>query len=239
MLLTATLSWSSQTRVVLDPGHGGADAGTFQAGIREADVVLKFADKLKQRLAADPRFFVAMTRETDVKLTLADRVQRAALQKADVFVSLHMNSSTDERAQGPEIYFQGHLTADDDALLLAAIENQKENSQLAQASPTSLSKSNDLALITEDLRLNAKIKRSFRLARIFARRWPLGQLKASRAIRQGPFFVINNGPAASVLIELGYLSHPHDRTLMSQAETQTKLADEFYKSLIEFHQHTR
>lgn len=222
-------------RVTIDPGHGGSDAGTINAGLREADLVLSVGRKLKDLLAQDQRFEPSLTRNEDVKVSLRERVRRSEMQKADLFVSLHANSSADPRARGMEIYLQNNLPADDDTLLLAAIENQKEilreNEQQAAAT---LSKKNDLAMILEDLHRGSKARSSLRLSRILSRNWPLEDHRSSRPVRQAPFYVISRSQAPSVLVELGFLTHEHDRTLLLRPEIQDKVADSIYHSILEF-----
>lgn len=221
-------------RVTIDPGHGGVDAGTVAGKLREADIVLAVAKKLKEKFEGDSRFSASLTRTDDVKVSLPERVKKAEIQKADIFVSLHANSSTDPRARGMEVYVQNHLPADEDTLMLAAIENQKEILKEKSMQNQSLSKKSDVAMILEDLQRNSKVRSSYRLSRILSRKWPLNDRRSSRPIRQAPFYVITKTPATSVLVELGFLTHPNDRDLLSQPDVQDRVADGIYQGLIDY-----
>lgn len=221
-------------RVTIDPGHGGIDAGTVHNGLRESDVVLSVAKKLKDKFDQDQRFQASLTRVEDVKVSLPERVRKAEVQKADIFVSLHANSSSDPRARGMEVYVQNHLPADEDTLLLAAIENQKEIMREQEQETQGLSKKNDIAMILEDLQRNSKVRSAFRLSRILARKWPLNDRRSSRPIRQAPFYVITKTPATSILLELGFLTHPKDRDLLNRAEVQEQVAASIYQGVLDF-----
>jgi N-acetylmuramoyl-L-alanine amidase len=110
-------------RIVIDPGHGGHDAGTVgQDGIAEKDVVLdvslRLGKLLRQRLGAD----VTFTRSTDVFVPLETRTAIANKAQADLFVSIHANSSPDPSARGVETYYL-NFTSSPDALDVAAREN--------------------------------------------------------------------------------------------------------------------
>lgn len=234
-------------KVMLDPGHGGYDSGAVVAGIREADLVLQVTRHLKDLLKDDPRFEILVTRDRDLKVSLNERVKKAEQAKVDLFLSLHVNSNSDHRVQGMEVYIQNHLPADDESLLLASLENQKEiihNQSLDTADSQSLSKKTDLAMIIEDLRQAGRLKSSHRLSSHLAEAWPSKNLavsgtsqapnKQKPAIRQAPFFVITKLGIPAALIELGFLTHPKERELLNQKQTQKEMADAIYKGLISY-----
>jgi len=110
--------------VVIDPGHGGWQFGAVgPGGLREKDLVLDIALKLGAQLRlAGMR--VVYTREKDVFLSLAERAEIANRAKADLFVSLHANSSPDPTARGSETYFVSLEASDDDAARVAITENE-------------------------------------------------------------------------------------------------------------------
>lgn len=233
-------------KVMLDPGHGGYDSGAVVAGIREADLVLQVTRQLKELLKDDPRFEILVTRDKDLKVSLNERVKKAEQAKVDLFLSLHVNSNSDHRVQGMEVYIQNHLPADDESLLLASLENQKEiihNQTLDTADSQSLSKKTDLAMIIEDLRQAGRLKSSHRLSSHLAEAWPSKSSAGSTPpalnkqkppIRQAPFFVITKLGIPAALIELGFLTHPKERELLNQKQTQKAMADAIYKGLISY-----
>ncbi|PWU21150.1 MAG: N-acetylmuramoyl-L-alanine amidase [Bdellovibrio sp.] len=258
-LFMATLSawreWAAAApmTVMIDPGHGGVDVGASQPGIKESDLVLHVALLLRDLLNKDENFSAQMTRAEDVRVSLPERVNRAEMAKADLFISLHANSSTDPRARGMEVYLLSHLPADEDALLIAAIENEKQSvggAAQVGASGTSadatgvypeesaphetLSKRDDVSSILSDLKRDGMSRSSLKLSRIVAHKWPLDDHRSSKPVRQAPFYVINKSRSPSILIELGFLSHQKDREALKQRATQEKVARAIYSSLAEF-----
>jgi len=90
--------------IVIDPGHGGKDPGAVSRGIKEKDIVLKIAKKLKKKLEK-AGFKVYLTRDRDVFVPLMKRAELANKVKCDLFISLHCNYSRGVRARGIETYF--------------------------------------------------------------------------------------------------------------------------------------
>lgn len=113
--------------IAIDPGHGGHDRGATHSKIKESDLVLTVASKVKKRLEKNPDIHVAMTRNEDRNVSLADRVKIAENNKVDVFVSLHANAAADQRAKGVEFFFQNNLPPDEETLYLASLENQSND----------------------------------------------------------------------------------------------------------------
>src|ERR1035437_6359211 len=109
--------------VMIDPGHGGRDHGAVKNGILEANITLKVGLKLFDLLKKDRRFHVQLTRSNDDSISLYRRAQMAKSKKADVFLSVHVNSSPDLHAKGAEFYFQNQLPPDQESMFLAHREN--------------------------------------------------------------------------------------------------------------------
>lgn len=237
-------------RVMIDPGHGGVDAGAVVKGHREADLVLQVSKLLKERLDQDARFHVTMTRAEDVRVSLGERVKKAGQTQADLFLSLHLNSNEDHRVKGMEVYIQNHLPPDDESLLLASIENQKELMHEVQGkalspSTESLSKKTDIAMILEDLHRSSRLRSSHRLSRHIASNWKEVQTDSrapsssansrhSQTIRQAPFYVITRLGIPAALLELGFLTHDQERKAMTSIEVQKQMADNIYLGLVSY-----
>ena len=124
ILFVSVIAQANPLYVVIDPGHGGSDAGAVYGDAKESDIALKVSLQLKKLLEKDRDFKVSLTREADFNLSLEERVQKAEKQKADIFLSLHANASNDQRAKGVEFYFQNNLPADEEAMYLANLENK-------------------------------------------------------------------------------------------------------------------
>ena len=223
-------------RVVLDPGHGGADEGTVhqRAGtkITEKDVTLLLARQAAKRLRAQG-FEVFLTRDGDQDLSLSARTAMANRLKADAFISIHMNAAATPGAKdafGIETYFL-NSTSDESSKRLAHFENSVlGGSQEPAKSPEGL----DVALILKDLRLDANLSESKRLA--CHRQHQLVQFTAespsevvatsprNRGIKQALFYVLLGADMPAVLVEAGFLSRDSDRNLVLSERGQQKMA---------------
>lgn len=229
-------------RIMIDPGHGGRDKGAVRGRLKESEIALEVSLRLAQFLRQDRRFQVAMTRTKDSTLTLQQRTDLAKSNKSDLFISIHINSSTDQRAIGQEFYFQNQLPADQEALFLANQENvgQDENKADKAETVTFNQKnrdlvSSDLRAILDDLHRNERIMSSSELCQTFHENWAYSHSEnGSRAIRQAPFFVVSNLEIPSVLVELGFLSHPLESRLLGQTDYQSELAKNLYEGLVKY-----
>src|SRR5689334_12628985 len=96
--------------VILDPGHGGDDEGAIVHGIKEKDIALVFAKKLKARLAKDKDLPVVLTRDSDRYVTLDERLVGSVDKSGSIFVSLHLNQVKGKRSAGAVVYSYGPET---------------------------------------------------------------------------------------------------------------------------------
>ncbi len=238
-------------KVVIDPGHGGSDTGASRGGLKESEIALKVGLQLSHLLSRDTRFEVAMTRTQDHRLTLSQRTVMADRVGADLFVSIHLNSSPDSRARGTEIYFQNQLPADEEAMFLVSRESDEgEGAPEALAGrdssaggTDSLSSRQDLKRILDDLKRNHRIERSSELSKTllqslqpFMAIMSAGTAGRSgtRAIRQAPFWVVSEIKIPAVLVELGFLTHPEEGPRLATADYQRDLAQGLYDGLVKF-----
>lgn len=227
-------------QVMVDPGHGGIDSGTSHLGIKEKDLVLKIADHLKNLLATHPQFIVRMTRDRDQHISLSERVKKAEDAQVDLFISLHANSNPSVRVQGTEFYFQNSLPPDEESLILAEQENQTESissppssplsgsKEESSSTPESPSKKNDIRAILEDLHRQHRVKSSLKITQLLTLDWP----KAT--IKQAPFYVVSKTSMPSVLVEVGFLSHPEEAKKLSSAKYQREMAQKIYNALVQY-----
>lgn len=98
--------------IVIDPGHGGQDTGASQESVHESHLALSISSQLRKKLEAEG-YRVLLTREKDEWVSLESRAAFANTARADLFISIHLNSSTDPRAHGKEFYFQNQLPVDE------------------------------------------------------------------------------------------------------------------------------
>jgi N-acetylmuramoyl-L-alanine amidase len=191
-------------KIVLDPGHGGVDPGAIgPTGLKEKNVVLEIAKKLRRKIRKELGWEVIMTREDNRFIPLDERTAIANKENGNLFLSIHANACTNKRVSGIESFVLG-TTTNKDALRLAAKENN--------ISPKKVS---DLQIILADLKLNdpTKVIPSSHLAecvqtalvdRLHKR---YGQVK-DLGVKQAPFIVLMGAEMASILIEVSFISNP-------------------------------
>ncbi len=195
-------------RIVIDPGHGGRDPGAkSRRGLREKDIVLKvsklLAQKLRKRLGCE----VILTRSRDVFIPLEQRTAIANMKRADLFISIHVNSSPNRRAGGIETYYL-NFASDKEAMRVAAMENA--------ASTRSISELQDLL---KNILLYSKVEESSRLAKyiqsdmvhILRRRYR--RIK-NRGVKTAPFVVLIGTRMPAVLVEIGFISNKYEEKLL-------------------------
>lgn len=212
-------------KIVIDAGHGGHDTGTIGPnGLLEKDLVLDVALRLgalvQQRLGAQ----VVFTRSDDTFIPLETRTKIAEDQKADLFISIHANSSPERKATGIETYYF-NLTSDKAGLELATRENASSNS--------SISDLNDL-LHRAVLQTKMEESREFAEA-VQTSLWPvalkMNSASRNRGVRQAPFVVLIGATMPSILTEIGFVSNPHDEKLMRRGDERQKIAEALYRGV--------
>jgi N-acetylmuramoyl-L-alanine amidase len=217
--------------VILDPGHGGIDPGAKSpGGVAEKEVVLAFSKILKTKLEATGRYEVHMTRDDDTFLPLRERVAFAQKRGARLFLSIHADYFPDkpEIARGATVYLLSEDASDEEAKALAA----KENFSDVIAGVALPSDSDEvLANILIDLTQRETQNRSA----IFARSI-VGELAGkgslhTRKLRGAGFRVLKAPDVPSVLLELGFLSHPEDEKRLVSDPWRERMAGSVVKAI--------
>ncbi len=206
-------------RIVIDPGHGGKDPGTYvKGGIKEKDIVLSLAKilarKIQERLGCE----AILTRDRDVFLSLEQRTALANIKKADLFISLHVNSYKKTGVYGMETYFL-NLATDARAVMVAARENATSEKNIS-----------DLQQILNDLMLNTKITESRRLATEVQGGMTAETQKKYKGVRdlgvkQAPFYVLIGAEMPAILVETGFITNPRERSRLLSKKYQENLAE--------------
>lgn len=230
ILTTLTLSLSAQAYTVLvDAGHGGRDSGASLNGVIEANITLTLAKKIEQRFKSHPTIHVVLSRSADRSLSLEERTELSQTKQVDLFLSIHANASIDPRAKGVELYIQNQLSQDEQTFFLAHSESQTRSQKSASI------KKSELETIVEDLGRQYRQHESAELAKSLYSHWR--GFKKSRkkyALRQAPFYVISNNSVPSVLLEVGYLSHPKEGQKLQDPVYQNLIADSVYEGLLQY-----
>jgi N-acetylmuramoyl-L-alanine amidase len=208
--------------IVIDAGHGGHDTGAIAGGKREKDLVLQIAKRLEKELKKRG-YRVYMTRRTDRFLKLPQRTHIADKKGATVFVSIHANSvpkSKRNRVYGIETFFLQN-TRDAKSKRIAA----RENAAVLKGAGSSLSKK----VIVDAVLNGPKIIESNKLA-IDVQKRMMVNLRAhydhikDGGVRHAPFWVLVGASRPSILVEVGYISHPRERKRLFSSRYQTLLA---------------
>lgn len=216
--------------VVIDPGHGGVDFGTWSrfSDMQEKDLVLAVGHLLRDRLAATGRYKVVMTRSTDVFIALDERVRLARAARADLFISLHADAEESPGAHGATIYTLSESASDQRAADLAAKENRADTLAGLDVPET----------IDEvgDILIDLARRESMQLSHVVARGLVDELKKGDRAIRANPhraagFRVLKAHDFPSVLIELGFMTNREDVERMTSAEWRRAITDTLARSI--------
>lgn len=220
LFLTPQFSQAS-FRVVIDPGHGGVDFGTSRDSLIESQIVLQIAQKIKSQIElnhASEEIQVNLTRPKDQHLSLQDRVTMANQLKADLFISLHANSSSSQRVNGFEFYFSD--------------QNNSKSEHLAEHlnNPTDI-----VEKIKKDLILFGKQKLSLSFSKETQKQTKahMGPNQKS-VIRRAPFYVIENTMMPSVLVEVGFISNRKEAQKLVTPEYQSEIANLLTQSILAF-----
>lgn len=225
------------TKVMIDPGHGGTDRGATRGPLTESLITLSVAKILREEISKNKKFTALLTRETDTHLSLEQRADLTNRQNADLFISIHVNSSPDGAARGKEIYFQNQLDADKESLFLANLENGHDFEEKTEDDKTlslPIGPSSDVKAILEDLKRNHSFKLSALLAEELHRFWEGEVVARKQAIRQAPFFVISNVKCPAALVEIGFLSNPAEAKKLAEPEYQRKIAQGILHAIVKF-----
>lgn len=209
-------------RVVLDPGHGGAQEGAISPdGLLEKSISLDVARRLKAALEREG-VEVLLTREEDVLLALADRVTLANQARPDVFLSLHLNSMPTRRLraklEGVQTFFLSASASGEDARRVAELENA-DSAGAGAPEPT-----DTLAFILADLRRSEAHADSARLAYAIHSRLVAASGGSDHGVQQAPFYVLTGVDAPAVLVELGFISHPEESRKLARPEYRDRIA---------------
>jgi N-acetylmuramoyl-L-alanine amidase len=207
---------------VIDAGHGGHDTGAIGGGKREKDLVLQIAKRLERQLKKRG-FRVHMTRRTDKFLKLPQRTKIADKKDAKVFISIHANSVPKRKRNkihGVETFYL-QKTRDAKSQRIAA----RENKAVLKGAGSSLSKK----VIVDSVLNGPKIIESNKLA-IDVQRRMLANLRAhyrgvkDGGVRHAPFWVLVGASRPSILVEVGYISHPRERKRLFTPRYQELIA---------------
>ena len=215
--------------ICLDPGHGGEDFGAIgRSKLKEKDVTLRIALKLKKLIESRTGLRVIMTRDKDSEVSLNTRASIANNQLAQMFISLHANSSFRKSAYGSETYFVSLQATDPEALELAQKENQNAED------PGEAIQNDELKMILWNMAQTEHIRESSKLAESIQNE--LNQLLGTRdrGVKQAPFRVLMRTAMPAVLIEAVFISNPSEERKLQSDDFLDRIAQAVYNGVSKF-----
>ena len=215
-------------RIVIDPGHGGHDTGTIGPhGLEEKDLVLEVGRRLGKILETRLGAEVVYTRKDDTFVPLETRTAIANQERADLFISIHANSSRDPGARGVETYYL-NFTSSPEALEVAARENAVSEKSIYE-----------LQDLVKKITLKDKIEESREFAGDVQQSLHSGLALKSPAIRnrgvkKAPFIVLIGANMPSILAEISFVSNPGDEHRLETAEYRRRIAESLYRGIAKY-----
>jgi N-acetylmuramoyl-L-alanine amidase len=212
-------------RIVLDPGHGGHDLGTIgPGGLFEKDLVLSIARRLQKMLRENLGAEVVLTRSDDTFISLEERTEIANQHHADLFISIHANSSRIRSISGVETYF------------LDFARTKAEREVAARENATTMNNIRDLEDLIKKIAQADKSLESRELASIIQEKLYAGSRQFSRGtqnrgVRSAPFVVLIGANMPSVLAEVAFISNPKDERLLSKEANQNLLVKALFSGI--------
>ncbi len=238
-IVSQTLSAYSQVqtdnskirKIVIDPGHGGKDPGAVGTNSYEKDVVLAIGLLLGEYVKKTyPEVEVIYTRDKDVFVELHQRAEIANKNHADLFISIHANSSTNTRAFGTETYVMG-LHTDEKNLEVA----KKENAVITLESDYTTKyegydPNSAESFVIFSLMQNTYLQQSLEIADNVQANFSKIAQRTDKGKKQAGFLVLWKTTMPAILIEIGFISNPKEEAFLSSTNGQDLLAQSIFKA---------
>ena len=220
--------------VVIDPGHGGKDAGAVGSVLKlhEKEINLAVALELGALLEKEKDVNVIYTRKTDVFVPLDERPRIANKAKADLFISIHTNAAKNKSAFGTETYVIGSSAAHMEIAM-------RENSVILYEDDyktryEGFDPNSSESYIMFDFMQFAFMDQSINLASCVQDEFKTTSNREDRGVRQAGFLVLKHAAMPSILVELGYLSNKEEEAHLSKKASQKKLAEAIYNAFLAY-----
>ena len=229
--------------VVIDPGHGGQDAGAVSRDKKSyektfvLDISRTLADKIR---ASYPDVKVILTRSDDRYITLNDRADIANKAEANLFISVHINSIGKTGPNGFSVHVLGQSSNKNRDLYANNMEIvRRENSVILLEDDYSTTyggfdPNDPESYIFMNLMQNANLEQSVRFAQLAQKHLKGGPIKTDRGVSQDPFLVLWRTAMPAVLLELGFISNDADLAALRQKANRDKLAERVFQAFKEY-----
>lgn len=215
--------------IAIDPGHGGEDPGAIgRRGTREKDVVLQIAQRLRERIQAEPGMRPYLTRDGDFFVPLATRVAKARRVQADLMVSIHADAFVRPTARGASVYVLSERGASSSAARWLA---QKENASDLIGGVNLNRRNAEVRQVLLDLSTSVQIKESSLIgSSVLTELGAVGRLHKPR-IEQAGFAVLKAPDIPSILVETAFISNPEEELRLADPRYQRKVADAIFRGI--------
>jgi N-acetylmuramoyl-L-alanine amidase len=216
------------SKIVIDPGHGGDDPGCVgRSGLREKDVVLDVAKRLKNILESKEKMEVVLTRETDIFIPVENRTVVANQNQADLFISIHANASRNRNFRGVETFYL-NLSQDSSVMETAVLENATSSKNIGQ-----------MGEIIKKILQNSKIPESKQLAEAVQNNLLKSLSQKYKGVNNlgvkgGPFWVLIGANVPSILAEISFLSQAEEESRLMSSQYLELIAQGIYEGIMEY-----
>ena len=195
--------------VVIDPAHGGQDAGVKQtAKVEEKEITLAIALAIQKELAAENNIEVVLTRNSDTSVTIEERKDNILKIKPELFLSLHINAGFGKEAAGFELYYPGFKETQEDT---KAVKNSPRNQK------------------------NKYLSYSVRLANFIQRNLDALFPRKGRGLREADVPIMEGMAIPALVVEIGFATNPEEKKKLLSESTQKEIAKALAKSIILFY----
>lgn len=233
----------SLTRIAIDAGHGGNDPGavsrdkkTYEKNLT-LDIARRFAGKIRKRF---PDVTVTLTRSDDKFVSLNDRAVRANKANAQLFISIHINSTSSSSPNGYSMHVLGQSSVKDRDLFAYNMDVcRRENSVILLEDDYTtkyqgFDPNDEESFIFMQLMQNAHLEQSLKFSQIISDKLAPGPIKANRGIWQNPFYVLWKTAMPAVLVELGFISNQNDLAVLREDSQREIIADKLTEAFAEY-----
>ncbi len=194
--------------VLIDPAHGGEDAGVVADKLREKDLTLNLALKVREEAQKGENLLVRLTRSTDRAMSIAERIKMAGDFHPECLISLHVNAGFGKQAGGYEVYFPGF----------------RQNASREEGSTP----------ILKDMAKNRSLNESVRLAQAIQAALDTVFPRKGRGLRDAPSPLLSGVTIPGLVVEVGFATNPEERKSLTGEETQRAVARALVKGLREY-----
>lgn len=217
--------------VVIDPGHGGKDAGASVGNVHEKDIVLDLSLRLGQMIKNKfPETKVIYTRSTDVFIPLHERARIANKNKADLFISIHVNGAESKSPFGTETFVLGEDRQNDNFELVkkenAVILLEDDYTTRYEGFDPNSPESNIMFLAVQ----SEYLEQSIMLASAIQDQFRKNAKRYDRSVKQAGFLVLRQVTMPGVLVEVGFVTHPEERKYLSSEDGKKELSESIFNA---------